>query len=129
MNKNWISVSALVVALGVPAGVVSARAYAAAPAEPSAITQDRTWDQPPDEYRDMERRGFHDGVEGARRDFDNHRPPSPENREEYRHPHVPRDMRHDYREGFRRGYQEAMRHMTGDGDQYRHRDHDDDHEH
>jgi hypothetical protein len=34
------------------------------------------------------------------------------NRDEYRHPHVSPSAREDYREGFRRGYDAAMRHLT-----------------
>jgi hypothetical protein len=73
---------------------------------------DHDWDAPPSEFRDAQRQGFHDGIEGARRDFDNHRPPNPENRDEFRHPHVARDLREDYRDGFRRGYERAMSHMN-----------------
>ena len=69
------------------------------------------WDAPPQEFRDAQRQGFHDGIEGARHDVDNHRRPDVNNRDEYRHPHVPRSLRDDYREGFRRGYDVAMRHM------------------
>ena len=58
-------------------------------------------------------RGFHDGVEGARKDFENHRAPNPNNRDEFRHPNVPHEMRRDYRDGFRKGYFAAVRHMQG----------------
>lgn len=52
-----------------------------------------------------EQRGFYEGIEGADRDFGNHRQPNVNNREEYRDPDdVPRWARHEYREGFRRGY-------------------------
>lgn len=52
-----------------------------------------------------EQRGFYDGREGAERDFWNHRRPNVNNREEYRDPDsVPGWARHEYREGFRRGY-------------------------
>jgi hypothetical protein len=71
------------------------------------------WDKPPQEFREIQRQGFHDGVEGARKDFDNHRRPDVNNRDEYRHPNVPRSGRDDYREGFRRGYDVAMSHMLG----------------
>lgn len=47
------------------------------------------------------------------KDFDNHRRPDVNNRDEYRHPNVPRSGRDDYREGFRRGYDVAMSHMLG----------------
>ena len=71
------------------------------------------WDAFPTEFNDMQRQGFHDGIEGARRDFENHRPPTPENRDEFRHPHVPPGLREAYREGFRRGYNRAMSHLMG----------------
>lgn len=73
------------------------------------------WDAPPPEFREAQRQGFHDGVEGARRDVENRRRPNVNNRDEYRHPNVPRDLRRDYKDGFRRGYDVAMRHMMGGG--------------
>lgn len=52
-----------------------------------------------------EHRGFFDGMRGAEHDFWNHRWPNVNNREEYRDPDsVPGWARHEYREGFRRGY-------------------------
>ncbi len=72
------------------------------------------WDAPPQEIQsDVMRRGFHDGIEGARKDYENHRPPNVNNRDEFRHPDVSRGLRHDYREGFRRGYDAGVRHMMG----------------
>jgi hypothetical protein len=71
------------------------------------------WDAFPSEFNDVQRQGFHDGIEGARRDFENHRQPTPENRDEFRHPHVPPPLRDAYREGFRRGYDRAMAHLLG----------------
>jgi len=71
------------------------------------------WDRPPQEFREVQRQGYHDGIEGAKKDFDNHRIPDVNNREEYRHPHVSKADREDYREGFRRGYDAAMLHMLG----------------
>ncbi len=73
------------------------------------------WDAPPQEMNDVERRGFHDGLEGARKDYENHRPPNVNNRDEYRHPNVPPPLRHDYRMGFRRGYAAGVRHMMNGG--------------
>lgn len=58
-------------------------------------------------------RGFQDGMEGALRDFDNHRRPNPDNRDEFRHPHVRYPLQHFYRDGFRRGYNVAMRGLMG----------------
>ncbi len=70
------------------------------------------WDTPPQEFREIQRQGFHDGVEGARKDFDHHKHPNVEDRAEYRKPPVPPSGQADYREGFRRGYQVAMDHMV-----------------
>jgi hypothetical protein len=69
------------------------------------------WDTPPSEFRDFQRKGFHDGIEGARKDIENHRRPDVNNRDEFRNPNVPPPARHDYRDGFRRGYNTAMQHM------------------
>ncbi len=71
------------------------------------------WDAPPREWNPIQRQGFHDGIEGARRDFENHRPPNVENRDEYRRPELPPEQREAYREGFRRGYWRAMANLTG----------------
>jgi len=35
------------------------------------------------------------------------------NRDEYRRPHVPGEVRQEYREGFERGYYSAVRHFEG----------------
>jgi hypothetical protein len=105
--RNRLAVSALALALAM-SGVVIAQPYAA----PSlAYGQDHAWDTPPQEFRDIQRQGFHDGIEGARKDYDNHRRADVNNRDEYRHPHVPESARADYREGFRRGYEAAMDHL------------------
>ncbi|HUX43992.1 MAG TPA: hypothetical protein VMV57_04500 [Terracidiphilus sp.] len=78
--------------------------------------QDRDdWNAPPREFNQMQRQGFADGMDGARKDFENHRRPDVENRDEYRHPNVPRQMRDAYRDGFRRGYDVAARHLMGEG--------------
>ena len=69
------------------------------------------WDNAPSEFNDAQRRGFHDGMVGARKDYENHRRPDVNNRDEYRHPDVPHELRHDYREGFERGYDVGVRHM------------------
>jgi len=69
------------------------------------------WAAPPAEVQGMEAQGFHDGIEGARKDYENHRPPSVENREEYRHPPVSHHDREAYRHGFRRGYETGVDHL------------------
>src|SRR5882757_3701249 len=73
------------------------------------------WDTPPQEYREIERRGFHDGLEGARKDYDNHRPPATSNRDEFRHPDVPGRDRAAYRNAFARGYRVGWDHINGRG--------------
>ncbi|HEX3469889.1 MAG TPA: hypothetical protein VHT28_01785 [Silvibacterium sp.] len=122
MKFNQRSLSLIALALST-AGVAAAQGHG--PYQPldgssaPAYAQDYDhhdhddWDKPPQEFREIQRQGFHDGVEGARKDFDNHRRPDVNNRDEYRHPNVPRSDRNDYRDGFRRGYEVAMSHMMG----------------
>ena len=86
----------------------SVTAYAAA--SPVVITQE-PWEAPPAELDEVARHGFHDGVEGARKDYGNHRRPDVNNREEFRHPHVPERDREAYRRGFERGYQAGVEHL------------------
>jgi hypothetical protein len=75
-----------------------------------ALAQD--WGIPPAEFQAIARKGFTDGVEGARKDYENHRPPDVNNRDEYRHPHGGSVAeREDYRRGFARGYQVGVAHM------------------
>ena len=110
-------------ALSLAPALKTTKAYSATPGPATpAFAQDRDhdggWDAPPSEFRDIQRQGFHDGIEGARKDFDHHRAPNVNDRSEYRHPHAPPSARDDYREGFRRGYDAAMRHLTG-GEQVR----------
>jgi hypothetical protein len=69
--------------------------------------------QAPDRYSEVERRGFHDGIVGAQRDFDNHRRPNVLNRDEYRDPHMPAEAAGEYREGFRHGYELAAARLWG----------------
>ena len=68
---------------------------------------------PPERFSEWQRRGFHDGVDGARKDYGNHRRPSVFNREEYRDPRVPPEVARDYRQGFRRGYEMAASRLWG----------------
>ncbi|KAA6455715.1 hypothetical protein DYQ86_27245 [Acidobacteria bacterium AB60] len=124
MKVKAMAIPALAFALAAPAGWMSSKAYAASPAQPaSGFYQERGWDEPPEEFRDAQRRGFHEGIEAARRDADHHSRKDADDHEMYKHPPVERELRNDFREGFRRGYQTAMDHMRSD-----HRDHDhDDH--
>ena len=75
----------------------------------------RGWDAPPGEFRDVRRQGFLDGVQGAERDFQNHRIWNVKNRDEYRHPPVPGNVRGDYRAGFQRGYYATVQHYQQGG--------------
>jgi hypothetical protein len=102
---------ALLVGLGLTTfGATGALAQGPPPPPPGYYNQ--PWTRVPDDYHsDIAQRGFHDGIEGARRDFENHRQPNVENRDEYRHPDVPHDARHEYRDAFRRGYQRGVENM------------------
>jgi ribosome modulation factor len=115
MTLNRMVVPALSLFLGAT-GFCMAKASGLPQEEPrlSASAQDRgSWDAPPQELQQIQRQGFQDGIEGARKDFDNHRRPDVNNRDEYRNPRVPRDQREAYRDGFRRGYDQGVSHLTG----------------
>ena len=83
---------------------------------PASYVQERgDWELPPGELNELERRGFHDGIEGARRDADNHRRPNVNNRDEFRHPPVGGRDRRAYRHGFARGYQVGVERLMRGG--------------
>lgn len=64
----------------------------------------------------LEQRGFRDGAFGADRDFQNHRRPDVNNRDEYRDRRFNSDWaERQYREGFRRGYYQRVREIYGEG--------------
>lgn len=113
MNLNWLRIASL---SGCAAFLLlSAPRINAASAAPLApgFAQDRgDWDRPDDAWDDVQRRGFHDGIEAARDDFANQRRPDADDRFEYRHPRVPGPMRGAYRESFMRGYNVAMSHLA-----------------
>lgn len=71
------------------------------------------WAAPPTEWQAVQQKGFRDGVRGAYKDAQNHRPPNVNNRDEFRHPDVPHRDRHAYREAFRRGYWTGVQHLMG----------------
>jgi len=81
---------------------------------PIGYVQEHGWDEPPGELDEVARRGFHDGIEGARKDYGNHRHMDVNNREEYQHPHVAQRDREAYRHGFERGYRVATEHLMGE---------------
>ncbi len=115
MQAKRFFIPALSLVLTAGTAIASAQYYGpqGPPPPPQGYAQGG-WDQAPQEFRDAMRRGFQDGVNGARKDFDNHRPPNVNNRDEFRNPKfiAPPD-RHDYREGFRRGYAVAVQHIYG----------------
>lgn len=116
MTRNWFVVPVAILVLGIPS---TARLHALpAAADPGAYGQQYDWDVPPQEFNEVQRRGFHDGVQGARKDYGNGRRPNVNNRDEYRDPDdLPRDippgMRRAYRDAFRRGYSVAARNLWG----------------
>jgi hypothetical protein len=114
MKTKWLVSSglALSIAMAVPGSAFASPTLAQEPA-PGYVQGPDGWDRPPAEFREIQRQGFHDGIEGARKDFDNHRAPNVNDRDEYRHPHISPSGREDYREGFRRGYEVAMSHLAG----------------
>ena len=105
MIHSRTSTALLALALLSGAGLASAQYYQGPP---------QAWEAPPSQFIAAQQRGYHDGVEGARKDFDNHRPPNVNNRDEYRNPRFipPPDRRH-YRIGFREGYRVAVQHIYG----------------
>jgi hypothetical protein len=104
----------LVLFLG-PSIFATARAHGLPPGpSPASFGQERgDWNAPPQEYSGIQRQGYRDGLEGARKDFENHRRPDPNNRDEYRHPNVAPALWDAYREGFRRGYDVGVQHWMG----------------
>lgn len=113
MRTTGLAAMAMALSIVSSTGAISAQHYG----PPPPYEQQRDWDRVPPEFRAAQQRGFHDGIEGAKRDFKNHRRPDVNNRDEYRNPHFisPPD-REDYRMGFRRGYEIAVRHMYGPRD-------------
>ena len=80
----------------------------------TAYAQDHdSWDSPPEGLQAIQLRGFRDGIEGAQKDFDNHRTADVNNRDEYRNPRLPPEKREAYRDGFRRGYDRGVSHLVG----------------
>jgi ribosome modulation factor len=99
---------AMFLLLSSPAAIHAQYAPQAPP--PGYGDHSNSWNAP-SEFNEAQRRGYQDGVEGARKDYENHRKPDVNNRDEYRHPNVSKSLRHDYREGFQRGYDDGVRHM------------------
>jgi ribosome modulation factor len=111
MNLKWLAFPALAFFLAV-AGFLPPKCTNAQQ-RPGYGQRNGDWDAPPPGMSEIEQRGYHDGIEGARKDFGNHRRPDVENRDEYRHPDVPRQAWQEYREAFRRGYERGMSYLAG----------------
>ena len=114
MNQHRCTVMTVVFFLGF-SGYGSSKIHGAPLAQPQEGYGQYygNWDAPPQGFTDIQRQGFRDGIEGARKDIENHRQPDPNNRDEYRHPDLPKHKRDAYREGFRRGYDAGIQHLTG----------------
>lgn len=110
MKIKWALLALLVLALGMWFVSGTHRANAA----PAAVLGGQfqlPWDQPPPEFKEIQRKGFHAGVKAAIKDYDHHRDPDYERHKEYVHPKVDRSMKNDYRDGFRRGYDDTLKHL------------------
>jgi hypothetical protein len=85
------------------------------------------WDAPPNEFNELSRRAFHDGIDAARFAAQNNRRMDFDDANNYRRPPVPRSMRNQYRASFIRGYQTAQQRIewmrTHNDNDWRH-DHD-----
>jgi ribosome modulation factor len=104
MRWRWLACAALVVGMAAGPSVVVGQYGPPGP----------MWNAPPPGFRDVERRGFQDGITGAQRDFQNHRRPNVNNRDEFRNPSfIPPQDRRAYRAAFRRGYDAGVRHFFG----------------
>ncbi len=88
MKLKWLAVPVIATAVCVAGSSAPQVVRKAAPQNTVTVQDHGGWDAPPAEFRDIQRQGFHDGIEGARKDFDHHRAPNVNGREEYRHPHV-----------------------------------------
>jgi hypothetical protein len=112
MNAKFFSrIAVSLLSIGLIAPAVAQ--YGPPPPPPPPQYGMRGWDAPPGELRDFQRRGYLDGVQGAERDYQNHRIWNVNNRDEFRHPAVPGNVRGDYREGFKKGYYATVAHYQG----------------
>lgn len=113
MNKRLFWVSTLAVALGLPAGLMCARANAtpAPSAPPLGAYQQPPWDQAPPEYtREVDKTGFRAGIRAAHEDIDRRESLGVEKHELFQHPPVDPQFHRDYRVAMRRGYNLALDH-------------------
>jgi len=71
------------------------------------------WDAVPQGYSDIARRGWHDGLEAARMDWEAHRTMDPYHTMMFRRPPVQGPAKAEYRNAYLRGYDAAMHHNRG----------------
>jgi len=109
MKKLWIGFG-LGLAISMGFAVMPAQLYAAPAGVQDGVTL--PWLQPPPEFREMQRKGFHAGVQAAVKDFDHHKEPDLERHKEYVKPKVDRSYVPDWRDGYRRGYNDAYKHLV-----------------
>ena len=110
MKKTIPGLSLAAIAAAALMSIPAQGQYAQNPPPPPDYVHE-VWAAPPAEVQGVHAQGFHDGIEGARKDYENHRQPSVENREEFRHPPVSHHDREAYRDGFRRGYETGVEHL------------------
>lgn len=108
MKLNRFTLSLLALFLGIGAFGVCAAPLGAAQNHDS-------WDAVPSEFRDIQRQGFRDGLNAAQQDFDRHRRPDVNGRDEFRRPSVAAGLVNDYQMGFRRGYDVGVQHLFPGG--------------
>lgn len=83
-----------------------------AAAAQEGFTSNLPWNQPPAEFKEMQRKGFHDGVQAAIKDYDKHRDADLERHKDFVRPKVDKSYVPDYRDGYKRGYNDAYKHMV-----------------
>lgn len=83
-------------------------------AQPPPPGPQQHWDQPPQNFNPWQSQGFRNGIIGAQRDADNHRKPTPDNRDDFRRPPVPHQYWADYQYGFVQGYKRMADRIYGD---------------
>jgi hypothetical protein len=118
MTFNQLVIPAIALLLAVP-GVGTVKASGQSQAAPlSVYEQDHMpWDTPPQDLQGVQLRGFHDGIAGAGKDFENSQRPHARVHVDYLNPHLNADQRESYLDGFQLGYERAMSHLVGGTDQ------------
>lgn len=103
----WLGLSVVIAGSAIMAPQISA-----APVGLQNAATAIPWLQPPPEFREMQRKGFHAGVQAAVKDFDHHKDPDLERHKDYVHPKVDRSFVPDWRDGYKRGYDDAYKHLV-----------------